>query len=151
MKQEEIMTRVKRVLWEALGVDEDEITADSKLVKDLAAESIDFSDIVLKLEREFKVSIPKCELFPSFPEGFFDDSANNEHGRLTDHGLLILKRLFPDLDFSQFVKDPQVHLINDLFTVSYLVNYIARKISVNRDVGGFGSTGLGSFGSIALG
>ena len=128
MEQGKILAEVREVLRKALGVDEDEIEENSKLVEDLGAESVDFLDIVFRLEHKFKISIPRQELFPLFPEDFFDKIENNEDGRLTDDGLLVLKRLFPDLDLSQFTKDPQVSRINSLFTVKYLVDYTARKI-----------------------
>jgi acyl carrier protein len=61
---EEIYRKVVSVLVEALSVDEDEITPTATLQRDLGAESIDFLDIVFRLEREFGIKIPRGELFP---------------------------------------------------------------------------------------
>ena len=63
--QEEIFTKVSATLVEALNVDEDEIKPTSTLQGDLGAESIDFLDIVFRLEREFGIKIPRGELFPA--------------------------------------------------------------------------------------
>ena len=62
--QEEIYQKVSATLVEALNVDEDEIKPTSTLQGDLGAESIDFLDIVFRLEREFGIKIPRGELFP---------------------------------------------------------------------------------------
>ena len=57
--QEEIYTRISATLVEALNVDEDEIKPTATLQGDLGAESIDFLDIVFRLEREFGIKIPR--------------------------------------------------------------------------------------------
>ena len=62
--QEEVFEKVKAALMDALQVDDDEVTADATMVGDLGAESIDFLDIVYKLERAFDIEIPREELFP---------------------------------------------------------------------------------------
>ena len=51
-------------LVDALGVDEEEVTPQATLVGDLGAESIDFLDIVFKLEKAFSVEIPRKDLSP---------------------------------------------------------------------------------------
>ena len=59
MTQEEIYTKVSGTLIEALNVDEDQVTPNATLQGDLGAESIDFLDIVFRLEREFGIKIPR--------------------------------------------------------------------------------------------
>ena len=61
---EEVLSKVSATLVEALNIDEDEIKPESTLTGDLGAESIDFLDIVFRLEREFGIKIPREELFP---------------------------------------------------------------------------------------
>ena len=61
---EEVLDKVRETLVDALGVDDDEVTPEATLVGDLGAESIDFLDIVFRLEKAFDVSIPRAELFP---------------------------------------------------------------------------------------
>ena len=67
--QDEIFEKVSATLVEALNVDEDEIRPASTLTGDLGAESIDFLDIVFRLEREFGIKIPREELLPEVAEG----------------------------------------------------------------------------------
>src|SRR5580693_9513630 len=61
---EEIYGKVARVLVECLDVEEDDLTPTATLQGDLGAESIDFLDILFRLEREFDIKIPRGELFP---------------------------------------------------------------------------------------
>ena len=62
--QEEVFAKVQSMLVDALGVDDDEVTPKATLVGDLGAESIDFLDIVFRLEKAFDIKIPRDELFP---------------------------------------------------------------------------------------
>ena len=57
--EDEVFEKVKDALVDALGVDDDEVTADATMVGDLGAESIDFLDIVFKLEKSFDIQIPR--------------------------------------------------------------------------------------------
>ena len=56
--REQIFEEVKEVLVDALGLDDDEVTAEATLMGDLGAESIDFLDIVFRLEKSFSIKIP---------------------------------------------------------------------------------------------
>src|SRR6266516_1471689 len=98
--QEEIYTKVSATLVEALNVDEDEIKPDSTLQGDLGAESIDFLDIVFRLEREFGIKIPRGELFP---ESIFQgDPEMVQDGKLTSKGRQELRAKMPFADLSKF-------------------------------------------------
>ena len=62
--QEEIFSKVQEALVDALGVDDDEVTPEATLTGDLEAESIDFLDIVFRLEKSFDIKIERGELMP---------------------------------------------------------------------------------------
>src|SRR5438132_3022280 len=118
---EQIYGRVARVLVDALSVDEHEITPAASLQGDLGAESIDFLDIVFRLEREFAIKIPRGELFP---ESIFQgDPEFVENGRVTDKGLAELRARMPFADLSSFEKDPDVSALRDLLTVEMMTRY----------------------------
>jgi acyl carrier protein len=124
--QEEIFSKVSATLVEALNVDEDEIKPTSTLQGDLGAESIDFLDIVFRLEREFGIKIPRGELFP---EAIFQgDPEFVQNGRVTDKGLEELRLRMPFADLSEFEKNPDLAGISDLFTVEMIARYIQRKL-----------------------
>jgi acyl carrier protein len=124
--QEEIYTKVSATLVEALNVDEDEIKPESTLQGDLGAESIDFLDIVFRLEREFGIKIPRGELFP---ESIFQgDPEFVQNGKVTERGLAELRARMPFADLSKFEQNPEVSAISDLFTVDLITRYIGEKL-----------------------
>jgi acyl carrier protein len=124
--QEEIYSKVSATLVEALNVDEDEIQPTSTLQGDLGAESIDFLDIVFRLEREFGIKIPRGELFP---EAIFQgDPEFVENGKVTDKGLKELREKMPFADLGAFEKNPEVTAISDLFTVNMITRYVQGKL-----------------------
>jgi len=125
--QDEIYTKVSATLVEALNVDEEEIKPTSTLQGDLGAESIDFLDIVFRLEREFGIKIPRGELFP---ESIFQgDPDFVQNGKVTDKGLDELRTKMPFADLSSFEKDPEVVNLSDLFTVDLITRYIQGKLA----------------------
>ena len=127
--QDEIYSKVSATLVEALNVDEDEISPESTLQGDLGAESIDFLDIVFRLEREFGIKIPRGELFP---ESIFQgDPEFVQDGRVTQKGLTELKARMPFADLDQFEQDPEVSNISDLFTVDLITRYIQGKLEAD--------------------
>ena len=124
--QEEIYSKVSATLMEALNVDEEEIKPTSTLQGDLGAESIDFLDIVFRLEREFAIKIPRGELFP---ESIFQgDPEFVQNGKVTEKGLSELRARMPYADLSKFEKNPEVRAISDLFTVDMITRYIQGKL-----------------------
>jgi acyl carrier protein len=125
--QDEVYTKVSATLVEALNVDEDEIKPTSTLQGDLGAESIDFLDIVFRLEREFGIKIPRGELFPE--SIFSGDPEFVQDGKVTDQGLAELRERMPFADLSHFEKNPDVSAISDLFTVDMITRYVQGKLA----------------------
>lgn len=124
--KDEIFEKVRSTLVDALNVDEDEVTLTSRLRGDLNAESIDFLDIVFRLEKQFGVKIPREELFP---ESIFQgDPHFVTDGRVNEEGLKELQERMPFADLSDFRKDPRLEKMEDLFTVDLIVNYLQRKL-----------------------
>jgi len=120
--QDEIFNKVSATLVEALNVDQEDIKLTSTLQGDLGAESIDFLDIVFRLEREFGIKIPRGELFP---ESIFQgDPDFVENGKVTPKGLDELRQRMPFADLSQFEKNPELSNLSDLFTVDLITRYI---------------------------
>src|SRR2546421_9049752 len=124
--QEEIYQKVSATLVDALNVEQDEITPTATLQGDLGAESIDFLDIVFRLEREFGIKIPRGELFP---ESIFQgDPEFVQNGRVTDKGLAELRERMPFADLSKFERNPELTGISDLFTVEMITRYVQGKL-----------------------
>src|SRR2546428_5286528 len=116
--QDEIFSKVSATLVEALNVDEEEIKPTSTLQGDLGAESIDFLDIVFRLEREFGIKIPRGELFPE--SIFSGDPEFVENGHVTAKGINELETRMPYADLGDFKKNPEMGKIGDLFTVELI-------------------------------
>ncbi len=126
MSREDVFEKVKEVLVDALGVDEDEVNEKATLQGDLGAESIDFLDIVFRLEKAFNIKIPRGELFP-------DEIINNQeyvvNGVMTPKGLEALRAAMPHADLTEFAKNPDVSQMPNLFTVGTIVKYITGKVA----------------------
>ena len=127
MSRDEIFGEVREVLVDALGLDDDEVTEGATLMGDLGAESIDFLDIVFRLEKSFDVKIPREELFPA--DSLMSNPEYVNGGKLTEKGLEQLRTTMPHTDFSSFQDDPDVNRIADLFTVGSVVNFIENKLN----------------------
>ncbi|MGM0541112.1 acyl carrier protein [Thiomicrorhabdus arctica] len=57
----DIEERVKKIVVEQLGVEENQVTADASFVDDLGADSLDTVELVMALEEEFDCEIPDEE------------------------------------------------------------------------------------------
>jgi len=131
MTQDEIYQKVSSTLVEALNVDEDQINPQATLVGDLGAESIDFLDIVFRLEREFGIKIPRGELFP---ESIFQgDPEFVRDGKITPKGMTELRTRMPYADLSKFETNPDFDGLRDLFTVDLISRYIQAKIAPSKN------------------
>ncbi len=123
--KEEIVKSVNNIISQALKVDESKIHLSSSLIKDLGAESIDFLDIVFRLEKAFKIKIPKGELFP---EKILTDSRFVKSGLVTQDGINELKTKMSNVNWEEFAKNPQVSQLGNLFTVGMIVDYLTDKL-----------------------
>ncbi|HLW67561.1 MAG TPA: acyl carrier protein [Gemmataceae bacterium] len=128
-----IHTKVQQVLMQALNVEPEEVTPAARLRDDLGAESIDFLDIVFRLEREFGLRIPRAELFPE--SVFGGDPAFVRDGVVTDEGMLELRARMPFADLSRLESDRRLNEVPALFTVDLLDRYIAWKLNGSPDQG----------------
>src|SRR2546423_7821582 len=129
--RDEIYSKVSATLVEALNVDEDDIKPSATLQGDLGAESIDFLDIVFRLEREFGIKIPRGELFP---ESIFQgDPEFVQDGKVTPKGLTELRTRMPYADLSKFETNPDFDGLRDLFTVDLISRYIQAKVAPSKN------------------
>jgi acyl carrier protein len=123
----DIHAKVASILAASLGVDEDDVIPSATLQGDLGAESIDFLDIVFRLEREFGIKIPQGELFPDSILGGQADLV--QEGRVTDRGMAELRSRMPYADLADFERDRRFSAVADLFTVRLVVRYVEWKLA----------------------
>ena len=118
----------RKTLEEALGVDDDEVTMDATLQGDLGAESIDFLDILFRLEKGFDIKIPRGELFPenlaSADSSFVQDGKSDRKRNRS-----VERKKMPHADVDKLAEDPAVENIADLFTVRMMVNFLDQKLN----------------------
>lgn len=125
--KDEVFEKIQVALTEALGVDDDEVTPEAKLVGDLGAESIDFLDIVFRLEKSFDIKIPRGELFP---EDVLTDPKYVQDGRVTEKGLAQLRERMPFANLDGFAENPVVQNFGNVLTVVDMCRFVEGKVKV---------------------
>lgn len=124
--QEEVFAKIREALVDALAVDEDEVTPEATLVGDLGAESIDFLDIVFKLEKAFDIKIPRGELFP---EDVLTNPQYVKDGKVTAEGVAELRKRMPFANLDAFAAKPNVKDFGGLLTVQDMVRFVQAKLA----------------------
>ena len=122
----DIFSKVQEALVDALGVDEDEVKPDATLQGDLGAESIDFLDIVFRLEKAFGIKIERGELFP---EDILTNTEYVQEGKVNKVGMSKLKERMPFADLSRFEADPSVQNLGKQLTVQDMCNFVEHKLA----------------------
>ena len=131
LSRDEIFDKIREVIDEALGADEDEITLDASLTRDLGAESIDFLDIVFRLEKTFSTDARPFKISQGelFPENLMENADWVQDGKFTDAGMSMLEERMPHVDFSKFRDDRDVNKVAELITIKSLVDFVERKLA----------------------
>ena len=124
--KEEIFSKVQEALVDALGVEDDEVTPEATLQGDLDAESIDFLDIVFRLEKAFDIKIERGELFP---EDILTSTDYVEDGRVNSAGIVKLRERMPFADLTKFERDPVVQKLGQQLTVQDMCNFVEHKLA----------------------
>ena len=126
--QPEIMTvypKVARTIADALGCDIEQVVLDVPLIEGLNAESIDFLDIVFRLERGFKVKIPRGKIIED-ARGDLSEADFESKGHLTDAGLVRLRQYLSEVPPERFRAPMKVADIPFLFTVETFCKVVVR-------------------------
>lgn len=124
--EDEIFEKVREALVDALGVDDEEVVPEATLQGDLDAESIDFLDIVFRLEKSFDIKIERGELFP---EDILTNTEYVEDGKVNDSGIAKLRERMPFADLTKFEADPSVQNLGQQLTVKDMCNFVAYKLA----------------------
>ena len=124
--EDEIFEKVREALVDALGVDDDEVIPEATLQGDLDAESIDFLDVVFRLEKSFDLKIERGELFP---EDILTNVEYVEDGKVNDSGIAKLRERMPFADLTKFEAEPSVQNLGQQLTVKDMCNFVAYKLA----------------------
>ena len=125
MDTSSIYPRVRVIVADVLAIDESEVEPDGSLINDYGGESIDFLDLVYRLEREFKVKIPRGQIEKE-ARGALEDEAFAENGKLTEEGMVQLKEYLAEVPEERFKDGMSVAAIPTLFTVQTFCKLVLR-------------------------
>ncbi len=131
----EVLPKIQDIIADVLVLDEDEVQANSRLIADLGAESIDFLDLVFQLEKEFKIKIPRGQLEKD-SRGDLSEDEFAKGGVVTDAGMIALKGYFSELPADSFDKNIKVNEIATLFTVETFCRVVVKAVEAKVVVGG---------------
>lgn len=125
---QEVELRVRRVVAESLCVDLEDVQASHYLMRDLGAESIDFLDIMFRLEKEFDIKIPQREIERQARGDMAPEDFEIE-GRLQPRGIARLKELIPEINPAALHEGMALRELPALFTVDVFIGIVQRKLA----------------------
>ena len=120
-----VYPKVAETVADALGCEPEDVKPDASLIDDLGAESIDFLDLVFRLERAFKVKIPRGKIVED-ARGTLPEAEFEQKGLVTEKGLAQLKGFLSEVPASRFKSPLKVAEIPRLFTVETFCKLVIR-------------------------
>jgi len=128
IKKEEILAvypTVAKTIADALGCDVDQVQLDVSLIEGLDAESIDFLDLVFRLERAFKLEIPRGKITEN-ARGNLSEEEFQQKGIVTEIGMQRLRLYLSEVPASRFVTPLKAAAIPRLFTAETFCKLVIR-------------------------
>lgn len=125
-----IFPKVAELTADALAIDIEQVTPTASLIEDLGAESIDFLDLIFRLEREFNVKIPHGKITED-ARGDLSVSEFEEKGVLTPAGLERVKAFLSEVPSERFKSPMRVVDIPKLFTTETFCKVVLRQQEVS--------------------
>jgi acyl carrier protein len=122
---EAVFPKVAQVIADALGCDVDDVKLDVPLIEGLDAESIDFLDLVFRLERSFGVKIPRGKIVED-ARGDLPEADFEQKGIVTDAGLAQLRSFLTEVPDGRFKSPMKVADIPRLFTPETFCKVVVR-------------------------
>ena len=125
MTNEQIAEATRKIVADALGRGDDEVKLESILMEDLGAESLDFLDIVFRLEREFGIQITRGEMERA-SRGDMSADEFAPGGVISEAGLARLRELMPEAQ-DRIKPGLRPSTILTLFSVQTFANMVLGK------------------------
>jgi len=116
---------VAKTIADALGCDVDQVKLDVSLIEGLDAESIDFLDLVFRLERAFKIKIPRGKIVED-ARGDLPEAEFEQKGVVTDAGMQRLRAFLTEVPADRFVTPLKVADVPRLFTTETFCKLVVR-------------------------
>jgi acyl carrier protein len=121
-----VFPQVAQTIADAIGCEVDRVKLDSSLINDLGAESIDFVDILFRLQRLFKVKIPRGKIVEE-ARGSLSEAAFEHAGVVSDAGVAQLRAYLSEVPSDRFSSPLNVADIPRLFTVATFCKLVIRQ------------------------
>ena len=137
ISKEEIMAvfpTVQKTMADALGCDVDDIKLDVSLIEGLDAESIEFLDMVFRLERAFKIKVPRGKIIEDV-RGDMPVTDFEQSGVLTDKGVARLREYLSEIDEARFKLPMRVDHIARLYTPETFCKLVIRAQRASQAAG----------------
>jgi len=116
---------VAKTIADALGCDVEQVQLDVSLIDGLDAESIDFLDLVFRLERAFKVKIPRGKIVEN-ARGDLSEAEFEQKGIVTEVGMQQLRLYLSEIPADRFGSPQKVAEIPRLFTAETFCKLVVR-------------------------
>lgn len=127
MTVQEIYPKVAATVADVLAIDEDKVGLDKRLIEDLGGESIDFLDLIFRLEKQFNVKIPRGQIEKE-ARGSVSAEEFEKNGVITEKGLAALKTFLSECPADWFKPGLKVVEIPKLFTVHTFCKLVLRSM-----------------------
>ena len=121
-----VFPKVAETIADAIGCDLAKVKPDSSLIDNLGAESIDFVDILFRLQRLYKVKIPRGKIVEE-ARGSLSESEFEKGGQVTEAGVARLKEFLNEVPAERFKTPLPVANIPRLFTTETFCKMVLRQ------------------------
>ena len=126
-RHDELFAKVRGCVADVLAIDGTKIVPGASLIDDLGAESLDFLDLVFRLETDYGIKIPRDGLLLAVRDGLADGFEQN--GVLSDDALARLRLLMPEVPPARIGRGLKTHQIPSLFTAETFVRLVAWRLA----------------------
>lgn len=123
----QVFEQIQGIISEALYCEADQVTRDANLMTDLGAESIDFLDIVFRLEKAFNIKLPKGEI-EAKARGTLQPQEFEVNGVLQEKALVRLSEIMPEIAKDRLKTGLKVKDIPTLFTVATFERMVLERL-----------------------
>jgi acyl carrier protein len=120
-----VFPKVAQIVADALGCDLDEVKPQSSLIEDLDAESIDFLDLVFRLEKGFGVKIPRGKIVED-ARGPLPEAEFEKKGIVTEAGLARLREFLSEVPADRIKTPLKAGDVPRLFTTETFCKVVIR-------------------------
>jgi acyl carrier protein len=121
-----VFPKVAETMADAIGCEVEKVKLESSLIDDLGAESIDFVDIIFRLQRLFKVKIPRGKIVEE-ARGSLSEAEFEKAGVVSDAGVERLRSFLSEVPPDRFKSPLNLADIPRLFTVETFCKLVIRQ------------------------